>query len=130
MTRRIVVLATLLALVLAAPAAAQQGGGAFGPLPEAAPTDTPVPVVTATPASSDNNTGRATLFAIGAALVAGFGAIGWFILRDARKAVPEEQLAALSRSRDEGPHAHKRQAKARARERTRRQREARRKNRK
>jgi hypothetical protein len=127
MTRRIALITTLLALVLATPAAAQQSP--FGPLPQPAPTETPAPVATATP-SGDNSTGRATLFLIGGVLVIGFLAIGWFIMRDARGAIPEDKLAALGRARDEGPHAHKRQAKARARARTRRQREARKKNRK
>jgi hypothetical protein len=127
MTRRIALIATLLALALAAPAAAQVNP--FGPLPQAAPTDTPVPTVT--PTSTDSSTtGRNTLFLIGGALVIGFLVIGWFIMRDARRAIPDDQLAALGRARDEGPHAHKRQAKARARARTRRQKESRKKNRK
>jgi hypothetical protein len=127
MTRRIALITTLLALVLARPAAAQQNP--FGPLPQAStpvPTATPVPT---TSTSDGSNTERVTLFAIGGALVIGFLVIGWFIMRDARRAIPKEELAALSRLRDEGPHARKRQAKARARARTRRQKQARKKNR-
>ena len=126
MTRRIALIATLLALALAAPAAAQQNP--FGPLPQAAPTETPAP--TATPNPSDgNNTGRITLFVIGGALVLGFAVMGWFIMRDARRAIPEEDLAALGRLREQGPHAHKQHAKAKARAKGRAQRTARKANR-
>jgi hypothetical protein len=125
MTRRLALLTTMLALALAAPAAAQQNP--FGPLPSAS---TPTPAPTAAPSSSgDNNTSRVTLFVIGAALVVGFGAMGWFITRDARRAIPEEDLAAMSRLREQGPHAHKRQAKAKARAKGRAQKNARKSNR-
>jgi hypothetical protein len=125
MTRRIALITTLLALALASPAAAQQNP--FGPLPSA-PTETPAP--TATPSSSnDNNTGRNTLFVIGGALVVGFLIMGWFIMRDARKAIPEEDLAAMNRLREQGPHAHKQHAKAKARQKGRQQRQARKANR-
>jgi hypothetical protein len=126
MTRRFALITTLLVLALASPAAAQQNP--FGPLPQAAPTQTPTPTAVSS-SSDDTNTGRVTLFAIGGLLVVGFLVIGWFIMRDARRAIPDEELAALARARDEGPHARKRQAKARARARTRRQRAARKKNR-
>jgi hypothetical protein len=53
---------------------------------------------------------------IGGALVIGFLIMGWFIMRDARKAIPEEDLAAMSRLREQGPHAHKQHAKAKARQ--------------
>jgi hypothetical protein len=125
MTRRIALITTLLALALATPAAAQQNP--FGPLPQAAPTETPTPA--ATPSSDDNNTGRATLFIIGGALVIGFALMGWFILRDARSAVPEEELAAMGRLREQGPHAHKQHAKRKARAKGRAQRNARKANR-
>ncbi len=126
MTRRIALITTLLALALAAPAAAQQNP--FGPLPQAAPTETPTPTPVST-SSNDNNTGRNTLFVIGAALVIGFGVMGWFIMRDARKAIPEEDLAAMSRLREQGPHAHKQHAKRKARAKGRAQRTARKANR-
>jgi hypothetical protein len=125
MTRRLALLTTLLALALATPAAAQQSP--FGPLPQAAPTETPAPA--ATPSSSDNNTGRTTLFVIGGALVIGFAVMGWFIMRDARSALPEDELAALGRLREQGPHAHKQHAKAKARSKGRAQRNARKANR-
>jgi hypothetical protein len=125
MTRRIALITTVLALALVAPAAAQQNP--FGPLPQAAPTETPTP--TAVASSDDNSTGRNTLFIIGGALIIGFGVMGWFIMRDARAALPEEELASLSRLREQGPHAHKRQAKAKARAKTRHQKAARKHNR-
>jgi hypothetical protein len=128
MTRRFALITTLLVLALAAPAAAQQGSGAFGPLPPAA-TETPTPVATTSSSSNDSNTGRDTLFVIGGALVIGFLIMGWFIMRDARRAIPEEDLAAMSRLREQGPHAHKRQAKAKARAKGRQQRHARKANR-
>jgi hypothetical protein len=126
MSRRIALLSAVLALALATPAAAQQSP--FGPLPQPAPTVTAVPTATATPSSGDS-TGRSTLFIIGAVLVVGFGIMGWFIARDARRGLPESELAAVGRARDQGPHAHKRQAKARARAKGRAQRAARRRNR-
>jgi uncharacterized protein HemX len=125
MSRRIVLLATLLTLALAAPAAAQTDP--FGPLPQAAPTETVAPVATATP-TDDNSTNRTTLYLIGAVLVLGFAAMGFFIARDARSKRPELEYAG-SRLRDEGPHKHKRQAKARARAKGRAQRASRKKNR-
>jgi uncharacterized protein HemX len=126
MTRRIALITTLIALALATPAAAQQDP--FGPLPQAAPTETAAPA--ATPSSSnDNNTGRNTLFIIGGALIIGFAIMGWFIMRDARHAIPEEELAAMSRLREQGPHAHKQHAKQKARAKGRHQRQARKANR-
>jgi hypothetical protein len=125
MTRRIALLTTVLALALVSPAAAQQSP--FGPLPQAAPTETPTP--TPVSSSGDSNTGRVTLFIIGGALVIGFGIMGWFILRDARRSLPEDEVAALGRLREQGPHAHKRQAKAKARAKGRSQRNARKANR-
>jgi hypothetical protein len=124
MTRRIALLTTTLALALSAPAAGQSNP--FGPLPQAAPTETPTPTVAST---DDNSTGRNTLFIIGGALVIGFAVMGWFITRDARSALPTEELAALERLREQGPHAHKRQAKAKARAKTRQQKAARKHNR-
>src|SRR5262245_30768744 len=112
MSRRIALITTLLVLALAAPAAAQQNP--FGPLPDAS-TPTPAPTTNTNDSSDDNNTGRLTLFVIGGALVIGFAVMGWFIMRDARRSIPEEDLAAMSRLREQGPHAHKQNAKAKAR---------------
>ena len=127
MTRRIALITTLLALVLVTPAAAQTNP--FGPLPQAAPTQQPdlTPAPTATP--DDGGTGRNTLFLIGGVLIVGFGIMGWFISRDARRGLGETEFAGAGRLREEGPHRHKRQAKAKARAKTRAQRAARKKNR-
>jgi hypothetical protein len=129
MSRRIALIATVLALASALssaiPAAAQQNP--FGPLPQAAPTETPTPTAVST--SSDSNTGRNTLFLIGGVLIVGFGIMGWFISRDARRGLPDAEFAGAGRLREEGPHKHKRQAKARARQKGRAQRAARKKNR-
>jgi hypothetical protein len=125
MMRRIALTTTLLVLALAAPAGAQSG--AFGPLPPAAPT--PTPTVQAVTTSTDDNTGRNVLFAIGGALILGFGAMGWFIMRDARSALPQAEFAG-PRLRDEGPHKHQKQAKAKARQKTRAQKQARKAHRK
>jgi len=126
MTRRLALISTLLVLALATPAAAQQNP--FGPLPSA-PTAEPTAAPTTTSNSDDNNTGRNTLFVIGGALVIGFLIMGWFIMRDARRAIPEEDLAAMNRLREQGPHAHKQHAKAKARAKGRQQRQARKANR-
>jgi hypothetical protein len=127
MFRRTIVIALLLALL--APAAASAQGGAFGPIPPATPVETPTPE----PADSNSLTsdlgGRETLYIIGAALLVAFVAIGVFISRDARRALPERHRPDGRRLRDEGPHKHKQQAKARARARTKAQKEARRRNR-
>jgi hypothetical protein len=124
MPRRIALIATLLLLALSASAGAQSSP--FGPLPAAQPTPTPT---VATPSSSDNNTGRNVLFAIGGALLVGFGVMGWFIMRDARGAIPQAELAG-PRLREQGSHMHRKQAKAKARAKTRAQRAARKAHRK
>jgi hypothetical protein len=133
MVRRTLAIALLLAL-LAAPSALaqtsqqqQQSGGAFGPLPQAAPSATPTPQKSNDSLNS-NLGGNQTLFIIGGALLVLFIAIGVFISRDARNALPESHRPG-ARLRDEGPHKHKREAKARARQRGRAQKAARRKNR-
>jgi hypothetical protein len=123
MLRRTLVIVLFVALLV--PSAAFAQGGAFGPLPQAAPEPT------ATPEKSNNSIsddlgGRTTLYIIFGGLLIAFVAIGVFISRDARSALPKR---GSHRLRDEGPHKHKRQAKARARQRTKAQRVARRKNR-
>ena len=126
MTRRIALITTLLVFAFAAPAGAQSGSGAFGPLPQAEATPAP----TATPVAVDNGkTGRAILFGIGGVLIVGFLVMGWFIMRDARSAIPKAELAGPA-LRDDGPHKHKKQAKATARKRGRAQRNARKAHRK
>jgi hypothetical protein len=125
MTRRIALITTVLALVLAAPAGAQSGP--FGPLPPAEPT----PVATETPTSLDNGeTSVGTIFLIGGALLAGFGVIGWFIMRDARRSLPSDERSSGRRLREEGPHKHQKHAKEKARAKTRAQKQARKAHRK
>ena len=69
------------------------------------------------------------LFLIGGALILGFGAMGWFIMRDARRSLPEAERAG-PRLRDEGPHKHQKHAKEKARAKTRAQKQARKAHRK
>ncbi|HET6551248.1 MAG TPA: hypothetical protein VFG79_22470 [Solirubrobacter sp.] len=125
MTRRIALITTVLTLALAAPAGAQSN--AFGPLPPA--NATPAPTATATPDPTGGDTGRNILYLIGGLLIVGFGVMGWFIMRDARGAIPEPELAG-ARLRDDGPHKHARDAKAKARAKTRAQKQARKAHRK
>jgi hypothetical protein len=124
MTRRIALITTL--LVLALPAAAGAQSGAFGPLPPAQATPTATPQVQT---ADDGSTGRNVLFVVGGVLIVGFAVMGWFILRDARGAVGEPELAG-PRLRDSGPHKHKMQAKAKARKKTHAQKAARKAHRK
>jgi hypothetical protein len=127
MFRRAFVIALVVALLV--PSAALAQGGAFGPLPQAAPepTATPAPDKSSDSLTSDLG-GRTTLWVIAGGLLIAFVAIGVFISRDARRALPRGHRPG-QRLREQGPHKHKRQAKARARERTKAQRVARRKNR-
>jgi hypothetical protein len=132
MVRRTLALVLLLGLLAAPPAALaqttqQQPGGAFGPIPQAAPTETPTPQKSNDSLTSDLG-GNRTLFIITGALLVVFVAIGVFISRDARSALPESHRPG-SGLREEGPHKHKREAKAKARQRGKAQKAARRKNR-
>jgi hypothetical protein len=128
MFRRALVLALVLALLI--PSAALAQGGAFGPLPQTAPEPTAAPTADK---SNDSLTsdlgGRTTLWVIAGGLLIAFVAIGVFISRDARRALPKDHRPDSHRLREQGPHKHKRQAKARARARTKAQRDARRRNR-
>jgi hypothetical protein len=128
MFRRAFVIALVLALLV--PSAALAQGGAFGPLPQSAPE----PTVTPSSDKSNNSLtsdlgGRTTLYVIAGGLLIAFVAIGVFISRDARRALPKDHRPDSHRLREQGPHKHKRQAKARARARTKAQRDARRRNR-
>jgi uncharacterized protein HemX len=119
MTRRIALITTLLVLALAAPAGAQSGP--FGPLPPAEPAPT---ATVESAAADDGETSVATLALIAGALIVGFGAMGWFIMRDARRSLPEAERAG-PKLREEGPHKHAKQAKSKARAKTRAQKQAR-----
>jgi hypothetical protein len=129
MFRRALVLALVLALLVPS-AALAQGGGAFGPLPQAAPEPTATPKADKSSNSLTSDLGgRTTLWVIAGGLLIAFVAIGVFISRDARRALPKDHRPDSRRLREQGPHKHKRQAKARARARTKAQRDARRRNR-
>ena len=69
------------------------------------------------------------LFIIGGALIVGFAIMGWFIMRDARRSLPEAERSG-PRLREEGPHKHQKQAKAKSRAKTRAQKQARKAHRK
>jgi hypothetical protein len=135
---RLATLLTLLALVVAVPAAAAQtqdpsqgGGGPFSPLPQPAPEETPVPTRAPT-VEEQSDTDRTLLFAIGGGLLVLFLVIGYVITRDAREHLPEAERRAAAggpQLREEGPHRHARQTKAKARAKTKAQRAARRHNR-
>jgi hypothetical protein len=126
MLRRTLILVVVLALLV--PSAAFAQGGAFGPLPQAAPESTATPQQ-----SNDSNSqdlgGRTTLYIIFGGLLIAFVAIGVFISRDARRSTPKHHRGDPHRLREQGPHKHKMQAKSRARAKTKAQREARRRNR-
>jgi hypothetical protein len=126
MFRRALLAALVCALLV--PSAAFAQGDAFGPLPQAAPTETPTPAQDNSNSLTSDLGGRTTLFVIMGGLLVAFIGIGVFISRDARRALPKGHRPD-HRLREEGPHRHKRQAKERARQRTKAQRVARRKNR-
>jgi hypothetical protein len=135
MLRRLFATALVLGL-LAAPSAAlaqsntqQPPGGAFGPLTQGGATPTAAPTQDQSNDSLTNDLGgNTTLWIIGGALLLAFIAIGVFISRDARRALPEHHRPG-TRLREEGPHRHKREAKAKARARGKAQKAARRRNR-
>ena len=127
---RLAVLLLALTLLLPAPAAlAQQGGGAFEPLPPAQPTPVPTPA----PATDqgDEDVGRTTLYVIGGLLVLSFAALAVWITRDARRAVPAQsgRPAPDPEMLDERRHKMAQKAKVQARKKGRQQRAARRRNR-
>ena len=102
----------------------------FGPLPPAAPEPTPTP---------DDNTsnvlgqdvGRSTLYLIGGGFLIFFIGIGWFISRDARRALPANRREAAEPVRLTPAERRKREnAKSRARQKTRAQKAARKAHRK
>ena len=127
---RLALFLTIAALAFPAQAIGQQQDPAspFGPLPEAAPTQTATP----TPEPSveaQQDTDRTLLYGIGAALIVLFVVIGRVITRDARKTLHHEGRDYKPQLREEGPHRHARQTKAKARAKTKAQRRARRQNR-
>ena len=121
MTRLAVVIVLALALLAPATAAAQQSP--FGPLPPPAPTPAPPPPEQDDPLGED--VGRTTLYVIAGALLIAFVAVGVFISRDARRALPRDHRPGRGRLREEGAHKRERQAKAKARAKSRQARAAR-----
>ena len=121
-----------LALVLLAPAGAlAQDGNPFDrslPPAQQTPAPTPEPVDTA----NDEAIGTTTLWVIGGAVAVALLMFGFWISRDARSNLSEEERDHLRgvHRRDEGPHKHERQAKAKARAKGRAQRQARKAHRK
>jgi len=120
---RLASLAVSLALLVpAAPALAQDGNPFDGQLPPSQPTPAPTVEPVEDP---DEGFGRETLWIIGGALLVGFVAIGVWISRDARRALPPDEREERRGPRDQGPHRHERQAKSKARAKGRAQRQAR-----
>ena len=102
----------------------------FGPLPEAAPSPTPVP--------DDNSSnvlgqdvGRSTLYAIAGGFLIAFIAIGWFISRDARNTLPADRRDTRAPEHLSPTERRKREKhRARARQKTKAQKAARKAHRK
>jgi hypothetical protein len=131
--RRLAVLLTLAALLVPAGAAIAQDNP-FQPLPAATPTPAPAPAPTASSSSNGlEDTGSRTLLIIGIGLLAVFLFIGFWIARDARRAVPEHRRGRhmMAEPAPGEPRERRRdpKAKARARQRGRAQRHARKQNR-
>jgi hypothetical protein len=119
---RLLILLAIAALAAPPAGALAQDGNPFDGLPPVQPTPAP----TAEPADTDDdNITRDTLYVIGGALVLTFFGIGWWITRDARRKLPQDERDDRRRLREEGPHRHERQAKAKARAKGRAQRQAR-----
>ena len=137
MLRRTALIALLLALAAPAPAIAQTQQDPANPTQPFSPLPPPQPTPAPTPEPDDDDglfggeisSGGATLYLIAGALLVAFIAMGMYISRDARRALPAGHRPDAHRLREEGPHKHKREAKARARARGRAQKAARRKNR-
>ena len=130
MRHRLAILSLVLVLLAPATALAQDGNPFDGQLPPAQPEQTAAPE----PSNSNvqDDTARTTLYIIGGALLVFFVGIGWWISRDARANLTDEDRDSLrgEHQRDEGPHKHERQAKAKARAKGRAQRQARKAHRK
>jgi hypothetical protein len=99
--RRLISLLVLLAVMVPVPAAlAQSSGGAFGPLPQAQPTETPVPSDDGN--SSFQDVSRETLFIVAAGVILAFVLLGTIITRDARGKLTDEDRAAVEGTRVPG----------------------------
>jgi hypothetical protein len=89
--KRLLVLVLALCLLAPAAARAQTGGNDLLPPVANSATPAPTPTTTPTPAPTSQDTSRTTLYAIGAGLLVLFVGIGWWIARDARRAIPEHE---------------------------------------
>ena len=130
MLRLACLLLCLVAFASPAPALAQSSP--FGPLPQAAPAETPTPESDSGGSVLGQDVGRTTLYLIAAALLVTFVFIGWFISRDARRTLPQHRVSDTAAQRRADPNErHRRQReKERARKKTRAQRQARKAHRK
>ena len=130
MRHRLAILTCALVLLAPAGALAQDPNPFDGQLPPAQPT--PAPTAAPVDTNSQDDVGRNTLWIIGGGLLLFFVGIGFWISRDARANLTEEDRARLERTaeRDQGPHKHERAAKAKARAKGRAQRRARKAHRK
>jgi len=129
MRHRLAILTCLLVLLVPATALAQDGNPFDGSLPPAQPTPAP----TAEPVDdNDDEIGRNTLWIIGGGVAVVLLFFGFWISRDARSNLSEDERDHLRgvHKRDEGPHKHERAAKAKARAKGRAQRQARKAHRK
>ena len=124
---RFAIFATAFALLAPAPGALAQDGNPFNGIPQAQPTAAPTVAPSNTDSTAESTNSRRTRFVIGAGLLVTFFGIGWWIARDARSNLSEEEREHLRgvHKRDEGPHKHERAAKAKARAKGRAQRQAR-----
>jgi hypothetical protein len=130
MRHRLAILTCVLVLLAPAGALAQDGNPFDGQLPP--PQQTPAPTPEPVDDASQDEIGRNTLWIIGGGLLVIFVGIGWWISRDARANLTDEDRERLERAglRDQGPHKHELKAKAKARAKTRAQRQARKAHRK
>ena len=130
MRHRLAILTCLLVLLAPAGALAQDGNPFDGSLPPAQPT--PAPTTEPVNNSNDDEVGRNTLWVIGGGVAVALLIFGFWISRDARSNLTDEDRDHLRgvHQRDEGPHKHERQAKAKARAKGRAQRQARKAHRK
>jgi hypothetical protein len=128
--RRIALLLLCATFLLAPAPAVLAQDNPFGPLPPSAPAPTATP---------DDNTssvlgqdvGRSTLYLIGGAFLIFFIGIGWFISRDARRALPSNRREEAAPVRLTPAERRKRErTKTRARQKTRAQKAARKAHRK
>jgi hypothetical protein len=123
--RRFAAFITVLALLVPAPAALAQGSNPFQGVPPAQPTPAPTVAPTDNSTTDNGQNDRSTLYVIAGALLVTFVFIGWFISRDARRNLPQDERDRLARGRDEGPHKRELKAKQKARAKSRAQRRAR-----